>query len=250
MANLTRVSENYYPGRVAKTAGTPATPRRKAAKSGDAGLRGGAPAQERELRAQGRKTMRKLLDAGMVVFEKRGYHAARVDDIVKVAKTSHGTFYLYFANKEDLFRALAVDVADAMVKLADDLGEITPDDAGYAAIRDWLGQFTDLYFHYGPVIRAWTEAELSGNDLANLGTDVLRSFGRGLAARIEKTAPPDIDPQIASLAFLAMVERFNYLVLSGQARFEREAMLDTLAAITHAGLFGGQHTRRSVAIAR
>ena len=60
--------------------------------------RGGAPAQERELRAQGRKTMRKLLDAGMTVFERRGYHAARVDDIVKVARTSHGTFYLYFAN--------------------------------------------------------------------------------------------------------------------------------------------------------
>src|SRR5437588_261375 len=43
--------------------------------------RGGAPAQERELRAQGKKTMRKLLDAAMVVFERRGYHAARVDDI-------------------------------------------------------------------------------------------------------------------------------------------------------------------------
>ena len=62
----------------------------------------GTPAQNRELRAQGRKTMRRLLDAGMRVFAERGFHAARVDDIVRAARTSHGTFYLYFANKEDL----------------------------------------------------------------------------------------------------------------------------------------------------
>ena len=29
---------------------------------------------------------------------------------MKVAKTSHGTFYLYFANKEDLFRTLTADM--------------------------------------------------------------------------------------------------------------------------------------------
>src|SRR5207253_8261471 len=123
-------------------------------------MRGGVPARERELRAQGRKTMRKLLDAGMTVFERRGYHAARVDDIVKVARTSHGTFYLYFANKEDLFRALATDVAEEMTALADSLGPVGPDQSGYEELRGWMSRFSDLYVHYGPVIRAWTEAEI------------------------------------------------------------------------------------------
>src|SRR5262249_46234559 len=91
------------------------------------GARTGTPAQGRELRARGRRTMRKLLDAGVTVFAQRGYHAARVDDIVKVAKTSHGTFYLYFSNKEDLFRALAVDVAGEMVALADTLPAVGAD---------------------------------------------------------------------------------------------------------------------------
>src|SRR6266568_6715461 len=93
--------------------------------------RGGAPAQERKLRSQGKETLRRLLDAGMVTFEKRGYHAARVDDIVKVAKTSHGTFYLYFANKADLFRALVTEAAEEMTAHAASLGEVGPDDAGY-----------------------------------------------------------------------------------------------------------------------
>src|SRR5213593_1699802 len=126
--------------------------------------RGGGPAQERELRAQGKKTMRKLLDAAMVVFEKRGYHTARVDDIVKVAKTSHGTFYLYFSNKEDLFRALALDVAEEMRTLIESLGPLTDDEDGYAALHEWLGRFEELHRRYGPVIRAWTEAEMDTSD--------------------------------------------------------------------------------------
>jgi AcrR family transcriptional regulator len=65
----------------------------------------GAAAQNRELRAQGRKTMKRLLDAGMRVCAERGYHVARVDDIVRAARTSHGMFSLYFANKEDLLCA-------------------------------------------------------------------------------------------------------------------------------------------------
>ena len=69
-------------------------------------LGGGAPAQDRELRAQGRETVRKLLEAGMIEFEERGFGGVRVDDVVKRAGISHGTFYLYFANKEDLFKAL------------------------------------------------------------------------------------------------------------------------------------------------
>src|SRR5580692_6315663 len=50
----------------------------------------GAPASKRVLRSQGRRTMRKLLNAAMVAFDRRGYHATRVNDVVEIAKTSHG----------------------------------------------------------------------------------------------------------------------------------------------------------------
>ena len=57
------------------------------------------------------------------------------DDIVRAARTSHGTFYLYFTNKEDLLRALAVDCAHDLTALADTIGPITPDDAGREELR-------------------------------------------------------------------------------------------------------------------
>jgi AcrR family transcriptional regulator len=182
--------------------------------------------------------MQRLLDAGVEVFAKRGYHAARVDDIVKVAKTSHGTFYLYFSNKEDLFRALAVEVATEMRTLADALPPVTPDAEGSRALKEWLGAFADLYEHYGPVIRAWTEAEIGASEFGRMGTDVLTEFTRVLVDRVRRAAPVDLDPVVASIALVAMIERCNYYVLSDQVQISREAMIDTLAAVTHAALFG------------
>ena len=52
-------------------------------------LGGGTPAQGRELGAQGRQTVRKLLEAGLAEFDERGFQAVRVDDVVRRAKTSH-----------------------------------------------------------------------------------------------------------------------------------------------------------------
>jgi AcrR family transcriptional regulator len=203
---------------------------------------GGVPAQERKLRSQGKKTLRKLLDAAIVVFDKRGYHAARVDDIVKVARTSHGTFYLYFANKEDLFRALLADVSEEMTALSKSLGPVGPSRAGYDELRAWLERFFELYQRYHPVIRAWTESEVGG-DLGRLGGSVLGGFTRSLTRRIG-SAEPTIDAQLAALAMVAMVERFSYYVVARDVAVDRDAMLDTLASILHIGVFGG--TRRRV----
>jgi AcrR family transcriptional regulator len=200
--------------------------------------RGGAPAQERKLRNQGKETLRKLLDAGMIVFEKRGYHAARVDDIVKVAKTSHGTFYLYFANKEELFRALADDVAAEMTDLADDLPALTPGPKGQHALAAWLGRFADVYTKSGPVIRAWTEAEIGGSEFGQLGTDTLAEFARVLARRIRDAEPRGLEPRVAALVLVAMTERLNYYCLTEQVPLDRDAMVATLAAVTHRSLFG------------
>jgi AcrR family transcriptional regulator len=209
----------------------------------EGGVQLGTPAQGRELRARGRRTMRKLLDAGVEIFAQRGFHAARVDDIVKLAKTSHGTFYLYFSNKEELFRALAQEVADETIALADSLPPVDPGPEGRAELRAWLARFVEVYEHYGPVIRAWTEAEIGDSEFGRLGTDVLTEFSRVLTGRIRQSSSPDVNPQIAALAVVAMIERFNYYVLSRQVNVSRDEMLDTLATVTHAGLFAGSPKR-------
>jgi AcrR family transcriptional regulator len=208
-------------------------------------IKGGAPAQERKLRNQGKETLRKLLDAGMIVFDKRGYHAARVDDIVKVAKTSHGTFYLYFANKEDLFTALVADVAEEMTALSASLGPVSSGRKGYDELRSWLGRFFDLYTRYAPIIRAWTEAQSDAAEMGSVGTEVLFRFAHQLAERVREADPsPAVDPEAAALAMVAMIERFSYYVVSGTVKVDRDQMLDTLTVMLHVGCFAGTRSRR------
>ena len=187
----------------------------------------------RPLRRQGQATRSRLLDAAVGVLAEKGYHSSRVDDVVGDASVSHGTFYLYFANKEDLFRALAERCADEVAELATDLGPIGPDVDGRTALRAWLGRYLEMYRSSGAVIRAWNEGQIADRKLARLGR---ASFGRVRDA-LQEAMPSGNDLQATAL--LAMVERFSYSLSTRPLDVDDEVALDTLALIAHRSFFGG-----------
>ncbi|HXW32766.1 MAG TPA: TetR/AcrR family transcriptional regulator [Acidimicrobiales bacterium] len=199
----------------------------------------GEPASKRALRSQGRKTMRKLLDAAMVVFARRGYHAARVDDIVKLARTSHGTFYLYFSNKEDLLRALVAEAGEVVGALDSALGPVGPGPAGWQELRQWMAQFSDAWQRYAPVLRAWTDLVMSDTELTAQAHAAAGGVASTLAARIADSGPPDgIEPKAAAEAVVAMVDRFHQLRLFAGEPIDDSA-IDTLTTMVHRALFVG-----------
>jgi AcrR family transcriptional regulator len=59
---------------------------------------------------------RQILDAAFAVFAERGLSAARLDDIAKRAGLSKGTIYLYFPNKEELFREVVRSTVIAFIE--------------------------------------------------------------------------------------------------------------------------------------
>jgi AcrR family transcriptional regulator len=59
------------------------------------------PGQERS-----RDRQRRILDAALSVFSRRGYREASVDEIAEAADTSKGGVYFHFPGKQVLFRAL------------------------------------------------------------------------------------------------------------------------------------------------
>jgi len=186
---------------------------------------------------RGERTRGRLLQAGSAVFAERGFHAARVDDVVKTARTSHGTFYLYFSSKEDLFRALAMEVAAEMAALAGEFPALPPSGDGPTPLREWLEKFAELYEREGAVIQAWTEAEISDADFGRVGGNLVRKFIARIAAGIGP-ASPDLDALQAATAIVAMIERTYYLFVSGSLKTDREVVLDILAGAIHAGVYG------------
>lgn len=197
---------------------------------------GGTAAQGRELRAQGRKTMAKLLDAGMQVFADRGFHAARVDDVVRAARASHGTFYLYFSSKEDLLRALAVQCSEQMEALAATLGDVTPDEAGWQELRSFLDRFLSTYARYGPVIRAWMEDHVDDRQVNRLGVGAFTAIATALGQRMHAAGASSGEAPVAAL--MALLERFAYFRASRRLGFEDDVTLDTLTTVLHRGFFG------------
>src|SRR3954471_8094148 len=68
-----------------------------------------APGRREELKAQNRA---KLLAAGRKVFAEKGLGEATARDIVRETDLASGTFYNYFEDKNDVFRALIQELAD------------------------------------------------------------------------------------------------------------------------------------------
>ena len=61
-----------------------------------------APKRERRKDARPRE----LLDAALALFVEQGFAATKVEDVAKRAGVSKGTLFLYFATKEELFKAV------------------------------------------------------------------------------------------------------------------------------------------------
>ena len=199
----------------------------------------GLPASKRVLRSQGRRTMRRLLDAAMICFDERGYYETRVNDVVKIAKTSHGTFYLYFSNKEDLLRALVAEAGTAAQYLVDALN--SPPELGgtpqWVDVRGWVSAYSDLWIRYAALFRAWTDLARIDPELTNILRQTFTVMSDALARQITSgDSDHGIDPQAAAMAVLAMLDRFHYV-----REFVRQPVddvaLDTLATMVHRALF-------------
>lgn len=83
-----------------------------------------------------------LLAAALDLFVERGYAATRLDDVAAQAGVSKGTLYLYFANKEELFKAV---VRESVVPI---LGEAE------AIVDNFEGHSADLFRE---IIFGWWE---------------------------------------------------------------------------------------------
>ena len=79
-----------------------------------------------------------LLAAALNLFVEKGFAATRLDDVAARAGVSKGTLYLYFDNKEALFKAV---VQEGIVPVIDE---------GEALVRDYRGSAPELLRQIAP----------------------------------------------------------------------------------------------------
>ncbi|WP_036170554.1 TetR/AcrR family transcriptional regulator [Massilia sp. 9096] len=81
-----------------------------------------------------------LLSAALDLFVERGYAATRLEDVARRAGVSKGTLYLYYENKEELFKAV---VRNNIVPVIGD---------AEASVAEFDGHSADLLRH---LIHSW-----------------------------------------------------------------------------------------------
>jgi AcrR family transcriptional regulator len=181
--------------------------------------------------------VRKLLEAGMIEFEERGFGGVRVDDVVRRAGISHGTFYLYFSNTLDLFRALLRDALHDMEIVAGDFPVVTSDETGLAVLRAWVRKFFAAYGAHATVIRILSSADLVPDEVYSDGLQLFFSIAEamttGMTAAAAAAGRHQDSPELTAVACLMMLERVNYLI-STEVQLPVAEMSDKIADIMFA----------------
>ena len=57
---------------------------------------------------------RDMLTAALRLFSEKGYHSVSMHEIAEKSEFAIGTLYKFFRNKEDLYRVLVLEQADAI----------------------------------------------------------------------------------------------------------------------------------------
>lgn len=84
-----------------------------------------------------------ICTAAIEVFAEKGFAAARLDEIARRAGVSKGTLYLYFKDKEDLFRAVVRDTVAPNIEVI--RASLAKADIPFAqVIRLFLSRFAEI----------------------------------------------------------------------------------------------------------
>jgi AcrR family transcriptional regulator len=152
----------------------------------------------------GNRALGALLASGRDVFITRGYHNTRVDDLVAAAGVSHGAFYRYFRNKDELARIL---IARAIRAVGNALMEIPdfyePNGSGAKGVlRRWLRRVHAAQTAEAAMMRVWLDAALQDPALRAESAPPLDWGRRRLSRYLERRGFGDVDMEAVVMVAL------------------------------------------------
>ena len=154
---------------------------------------------------------RMILDAGVRVFARRGFHHCRVSDVADEAGVAYGLVYHYFDSKEEILNTLFLERWQIML---DAIAEI---DARDLPARDKLHQVAGFIidsYRFDPDLMKVIIVEVTraANSFGRLHLDRIQEAYRGIAgivesAREEGAFRPEIPSEFAAMCFYGAIEQ-------------------------------------------
>ena len=184
---------------------------------------------------------RQILDAGIRVFARQGFHSCRVADIADKAGVAYGLVYHYFKSKEELMNELFTERWSLLLAASE---EIAAQDSPPREKLDGIARFIIDSYRHDPELMQVIIVEV---------TRAANSFGRTHLPEISRAYEwvaqivsdaqkagefrSDLDPQIVSMWFYGAIEQLLSgwifeLVPAGEDDFDRarEMVVETICS--------------------
>lgn len=188
------------------------------------------------LSPRGERTRAALVKAARKVFERDGFLDARITDITAEAGVATGSFYTYFAGKEEAFAAVMDELEEEM--LHPELVDAPADrDDPVAMIEATNRAYLDAYHRNAKLMGLIEQVALVDPQFHELRMRRTRAFTQRNARALRRLqerglADPDLDPGIAALALGSMVSRTAYARwVLGLGNASAEVLSETLTRL-------------------
>jgi AcrR family transcriptional regulator len=181
--------------------------------------------------ASGNRALEALLAKGRDVFVERGYHNTRVDDLVAAAGVSHGAFYRYFRNKDQLARVLAAHAVQSVGAVVSDMPALATLEgpSGTAGLRRWLCRYHAAHLNEAGMLRVWVDAALQDPSLRADSAPLLDWGRRRMARELAPRGFGDVDTD--AVVMVALLGVFG-------ARQRPAGEIDAAVQVIERGLLG------------
>jgi AcrR family transcriptional regulator len=167
-----------------------------------------APTKSPKWRRRPEDRPQQIIEAALEVFGECGLAKSRLQDIATRAGVSKGTIYLYFPNKEELFREMIRQTAVANIALGEKItAQGTPTEQLHAAMRGYWNFVCSPVFStihrlvLGELHQFPDLAEFYANEVTARGLRLLSGI---ISRGIETGEFREMDPMVASRMLVAL----------------------------------------------
>ncbi|WP_371673980.1 TetR/AcrR family transcriptional regulator [Streptomyces sp. NBC_00289] len=162
---------------------------------------------------RGARTRAALVKAARKVFERDGYLDTRLTDITKEARCASGSFYTYFANKEEVLAAVLLEAQEDMMHPG--MGRVSGTDDPYAVLEASNRAYLEAYKRNAKLMALLEQVAQVEPEFREFrtrrGNAFIRRNARGIAdLQSRGVADREVDPVMASRALSGMVSGMAY----------------------------------------
>jgi len=186
---------------------------------------------------------REILDAALSLFSEKGYHNVSMHEIAGKAEFGIGTIYKFFSNKECLYKALIMEMAENWHRVLNKTLDEEPNPL--RSIEKYIAVRRQLFFEHLPLMRLYF-AETKGasfNTRAGLDQDLLRLYDEGmgkLTSVFEKGVKDDVfrnlDPRQMAFALDGVINAALFRIVKDPDRLWEGENVSIAADIFFSGV--------------